>query len=725
MLAALLLVLAGGLMLFAGDVSVELSTQHTDTSKKPNDHALPTTGRDTRPLEHAQQQQVLSRGGANSKDKYHGSEALKANMTFASLSRNRSMDLSKGPLKPLAMKVEKPVVGKNSTNFTIGVPQPRLLRKPPDTDSVKQRKSTEASWKYSTPLSAATATLPDIGKNKSNQNYSFTLPAVAAEISETTASINNYSSTIATITTSMSKTFVSPFTRENSSSVDTTSDERHVKETVRELPPSDVPLEEWKRRERKASIYDGSRPERWIVAPGTSASEPYTDRCGDPRSQVPQRGSCRVVSDPTSSEKGVAIIAEKLVLSNAVSDATPPRPIMSGRNGQKFEEHCTAFKSADNWRRSCPSGSAREHDWWKCDVRQFVAKLSCGFVDTDPVIPGMAYDRTRSFPVHGNHPQRTQFQPITLPPRNIKHYKSLSHNLAVYPNPHGGAAHFFNQLPRLLFLLRVLPPDVPILLSMHDAQRSMLNVLASRDLIDLKRVVPWDVGTTYHADSKPPSPTLLIAFLAPDEFLTLICITSPITALYFAGELGYGKSTSMKWDSLRVEHCSWALALPRTELQQVFTSSFVQRETRPVVMVVSRRDAGKRRNVMNHASIMQKLQDALPNCTIREFVGRDHDLNSTILLWTEADVVVAPHGAALAFMTFMRPGRAVIEIGYDNYDSRGMTFPLSYFMSIAASVGLRYYLSIARGGYSSSLRADVEDIVSLVQLALRQVTLDI
>ena len=142
-------------------------------------------------------------------------------------------------------------------------------------------------------------------------------------------------------------------------------------------------------------------------------------------------------------------------------------------------------------------------------------------------------------------------------------------------------------------------------------------------------------------------------------------------------------------------------------------------------MVVSRRDAGGRRNVINHASIMQKLQDALPNCTIREFVGRDHDLNSTILLWTEADVVVAPHGAALAFMTFMRPGRAVIEIGYDNYDSRGMTFPLSYFMSIAASVGLRYYLSIARGGYSSSLRADVEDIVSLVQLALRQVTLDI
>ena len=42
------------------------------------------------------------------------------------------------------------------------------------------------------------------------------------------------------------------------------------------------------------------------------------------------------------------------------------------------------------------------------------------------------------------------------------------------------------------------------------------------------------------------------------------------------GELGSGAATNDKWDSLKIEHCSWALALPRTELQAVLTSTYVQ-----------------------------------------------------------------------------------------------------------------------------------------------------
>ena len=230
---------------------------------------------------------------------------------------------------------------------------------------------------------------------------------------------------------------------------------------------------------------------------------------------------------------------------------------------------------------------------------------------------------------------------------------------------------------------------------MHKAQQEMVELLVERGLLDRKRVVPWDVATTYYAET-----------------------------LYFAGELGYGPSTEHKWDSLRVEHCSWAMALPRTELQRAFTADYVQRAAQPVVMVVDRSDAGGRRSLRNHANLMATLRARLgQNCTIRTFLGKDVNTSHTVTLWGEADVVVAPHGAALAFMAFMRPGRAAIEIGYDSYHTGGMPYPLSYFMAIAKSVGLDFYLSMARGGYGSPLQANIGDVVHLVEMALSKVEL--
>ena len=72
-------------------------------------------------------------------------------------------------------------------------------------------------------------------------------------------------------------------------------------------------------------------------------------------------------------------------------------------------------------------------------------------------------------------------------------------------------------------------------------------------------------------------------------------------------------------------------------------------------------------------------------------------------------------------MAFMRPGRAVVEIGYDSFRSGGMKYPLSYFMAIARSVGLEYYVSIARGSYGGPMTANVADILLLVKEAVAKV----
>ena len=46
-------------------------------------------------------------------------------------------------------------------------------------------------------------------------------------------------------------------------------------------------------------------------------------------------------------------------------------------------------------------------------------------------------------------------------------------------------------------------------------------------------------------------------------------------------------------------------------------------------------------------------------------MGANFDLEQSIAAFADADIVVAPHGAALAFIAFMHEGAAVVEIGYN------------------------------------------------------------
>ncbi len=79
-----------------------------------------------------------------------------------------------------------------------------------------------------------------------------------------------------------------------------------------------------------------------------------------------------------------------------------------------------------------------------------------------------------------------------------------------------------------------------------------------------------------------------------------------------------------------------------------------------------------------------------------------------------ADLLIAPHGAAIGLCGFMRPGGAVIEIGY----------PLrrwpAVFMPVALSAGLKYYLHLAdKGKHSGPLQAGIGDVVKLAVMAAK------
>jgi hypothetical protein len=68
-----------------------------------------------------------------------------------------------------------------------------------------------------------------------------------------------------------------------------------------------------------------------------------------------------------------------------------------------------------------------------------------------------------------------------------------------------------------------------------------------------------------------------------------------------------------------------------------------------------------RRTISNHAELVAALTAHFPSC--RNVQLENMPLARQIALFRAADIVVAQHGAALSNVVWMRPGRAVVEIG--------------------------------------------------------------
>ena len=88
---------------------------------------------------------------------------------------------------------------------------------------------------------------------------------------------------------------------------------------------------------------------------------------------------------------------------------------------------------------------------------------------------------------------------------------------------------------------------------------------------------------------------------------------------------------------------------------------------------------------------MRALHTGLPKpYEIKEFVGSTMPFAAQVKAFAWADVVIAPHGAALGLCVYMRPGGAVVEIGYPKRE-----LPL-IFMATALSAQLEYFMTISK-----------------------------
>mmetsp|Transcript_20858 Transcript_20858/g.31956 ORF Transcript_20858/g.31956 Transcript_20858/m.31956 type:complete len:499 (-) Transcript_20858:1696-3192(-) len=404
-----------------------------------------------------------------------------------------------------------------------------------------------------------------------------------------------------------------------------------------------------------------------------------------------------------------------------------PRPVI--RNGQV--ENILCRPGTRLWS-MCPANKlsglpqklrqAGGDDFWLCNYRRYIARIKCGKVDENDIISDSKYTYTR----HVSGELEYDFK-STGATQSLPWYDEIAVHFGV-----GSAAtgHYLNQLPRLFQLIALVPQHIPIAVRSHSMADKFAHLFEKYGFVQPGRFVQFCTERDV-AKGRQPSPTCKTqkgqyfhGLRAGNLYYAAEAALNPnlnIIRLLSKGKFIHQQyqNKSKPWFGLALEACSWQMAQSRFLLRRLMACALnIQKQSQQQqcrILVVDRRDA-KSRMLHNHAKLMATLRSELPtHCSFFEFVGSKLSLEQQIAAFLSADLVIAPHGAALGFIGFMRPGAAVIEI---TYIFQGKTGPLIFFAA-AQSAKLRYYLSVALSGkHSTALTADIPDIVTLAKRAL-------
>ncbi|WP_127586760.1 glycosyltransferase family 61 protein [Paenibacillus koleovorans] len=158
----------------------------------------------------------------------------------------------------------------------------------------------------------------------------------------------------------------------------------------------------------------------------------------------------------------------------------------------------------------------------------------------------------------------------------------------------------------------------------------------------------------------------------------------------------------------------WSCDFVRNELLAAAEAS-VQDGTPKTRIYISREGASKRK-VTNEAAVMKRLAPYGFHTVRLETMS----LKEQIHLFRSADVILAPHGAALTNLIFARPGTKVIELFSPDYVKK-------YYWVISSHYQLDYYYLIGAGARHTdplypnnrfeSITVNLNDLDRLLELA--------
>lgn len=327
-----------------------------------------------------------------------------------------------------------------------------------------------------------------------------------------------------------------------------------------------------------------------------------------------------------------------------------------------------------------------------CDYRRYIARINCGFVDSDWTTrdgPGEVFDATRIFPMH---PLGWELKgPV---PEPVVEFPQLANGLLSVYGSH--FAHFSTEiLPGLIFFLRHLPENVPILVDLRGVGKRWTELLVERGLASEDRWVPWSPNTTYRAQS------LYFQAVQFKEKSRQNLVPGPM----------------LEWQLLRTEiPCSWRPSLMNYLVREAFSAMTNKPCMKPQILILYRNETQARRAI-NHESVVSSCRQHFPAHSVREFVGADLSIQESIRIFQETQVFVTPHGAGLAYMQFLQAGAAVIEIGYDQGSS--IPWPAGYYEGNSLSLSLHYFYSVAQGDHHTPIHINVDELTWSLHQAVK------
>jgi len=134
----------------------------------------------------------------------------------------------------------------------------------------------------------------------------------------------------------------------------------------------------------------------------------------------------------------------------------------------------------------------------------------------------------------------------------------------------------------------------------------------------------------------------------------------------------------------------WAVYQPPREGLMAVREGFLPLVTRPVpekpeIVVVSRGDTAGLRAITNEDDMLMRLEEEFPDYRINKFVATGVPLIDQIGTFSQAALVLGPHGAGLTNIMFCRPGTPILYFPVEpSVDSN--------FGHISSAVGLDFWI---------------------------------
>ena len=370
-----------------------------------------------------------------------------------------------------------------------------------------------------------------------------------------------------------------------------------------------------------------------------------------------------------------------------------------------FDDYCYKNKNLENTVfRECQQNMTPKQlaELQPCTKGTYIAKVgkngTGAFIDGPNVhgdVPGTVYTQEKYYASQFYVRNPKLDWTTTNMPTIISKYDQLAHVLQAYPTAYGHFPH--ETLPRLVWLLEVLPQDVPILVSRTSFVDKFLHYLESiGKLTNMDRIIPYDSKKIYYAKQ----------------------------GVYFANEYPYCNSNPSPHKGGTTSYFPKSML---NRVRTVFTERLLPSKTeikeRNVILVMKRKQ-GSIRSIMNHNELISALEKMIQgtNDIIKIFDTPSTKLQDDITLFQSAKIVIGPHGAGFANILWCQPQTTIIEVGYNTWhgslkDGRGsgesMSLDHMYYF-VANGLSLDYWLLLGQGSYNTPMKVNVNDVITIL-----------